>query len=230
MELEVRGIEKSYGKKKVLKGIGLKAESGKCTGIIGANGCGKSTLLRILAGVEKAQAGEIFINGEAVKKPSVHMREYVGYIPQESVLMPELTVADNLKFWAGLGDYKKNRENLEQLCPKFGLYEFYKEKVKHLSGGMCKRVNIVCGLLHNPSILLMDEPSAALDLVFKEELKGYIRDFTQKGGSVLLCSHEEGEIRLCHALWAIRDGVAFQAPEGMAAEERYAWQMDIVRS
>ncbi len=230
MELEVRGIKKSYGKKKVLKNINLKAKAGECTGIIGANGCGKSTLLRIIAGVEKAEAGEILINGELVKKPSAQLREYVGYIPQESVLMPELSVADNLKLWAAFGDYKKNRENLEILCRKFHIYEFYKEKVKNLSGGMCKRVNIVCGLIQGPSILLMDEPSAALDLVFKEELKGYIRDFIQNGGGVLLCSHEEGEIRLCQSLWTICGGQTHLIPEGMTMEEIFNGQMDIIQT
>ncbi len=230
MELEVQGIKKSYGKKNVLKNINLKAKSGECTGIIGANGCGKSTLLRIIAGVERAEAGEILIDGKLVKRSSAQLRELVGYIPQESVLMPELSVADNLKLWAALGDYRKNRENLERLCRKFQIYEFYKEKVKNLSGGMCKRVNIVCGLIHGPSILLMDEPSAALDLVFKEELKGYIRDFIQSGGSVLLCSHEEGEFRLCQSLWAVHEGQARLIPEGMTMEEIFNGQMDIIQT
>lgn len=221
MQLEVKDIKKNYGKKQVLRKVNLTVQAGQCVGIVGANGCGKSTLLRILAGVEKADGGRIIVNGKEVKNPSRQMAAYVGYIPQESALMPELTVRDNLKLWASFGDYRENCRNLEQLCERFKLQSFYKEKVKNLSGGMSKRVNIVCALLHNPPLLLMDEPSAALDLVFKEELKGYIRDFTKGGGSVLISSHDEGEIMACQRLWAIKEGTAF-ALSGEASVEEIA--------
>lgn len=218
MKLEIRNIEKHYGRKKVLEGISLMAEQGQCTGIVGANGCGKSTLLRILAGVEKADGGSFFIDGMEIKKPEM-AAAHIGYIPQDSILMPELTVADNLKLWAGFGDYRKNLKSLEELSGQFGIGSFYRERVKNLSGGMNKRVGIVCALIHRPSILLMDEPSAALDLLFKEELKGYIVDFIQKGGSVLLCSHDVGEIALCQSLWAIKGGKAFRVSEKMSVEK-----------
>ncbi len=222
MELEIKNIKKRYGKKQVLKQVSLTAKSGRCTGIIGANGCGKSTLLRILAGVEKADGGELFLDGAKIDNPVRQMAMYTGYIPQESVLMRELTVADNLKLWASFGDYKENCRRLETLSLQFQIKEFYKERVKNLSGGMEKRVNIVCALLHQPKILFMDEPSAALDLVFKQELKIYIKDFIQKGGSVLLSSHDEGELGLCRNLWIIKDGVAEPVPEGISVSEIFS--------
>lgn len=225
MKLEIKDVKKKYGRKQVLKQISLAAEEGQCTGIIGANGCGKSTLLRILAGVERADEGSILIDGKIIKDPSRRMAEYVGYIPQESALIPELTVKDNLKLWAGFGDCKENTNNLEKLCEQFKIWEFYKERVKNLSGGMCKRVNIVCALIHKPMLLLMDEPSADLDLVFKEELKGYIQDFVKEGGSVLLSSHDEGEIAACQRLWAIKDGMAFPISKGLPVKEMVAEYM-----
>lgn len=225
MELEIRDIRKSYGRKQVLKQASLFVKAGECAGIIGANGCGKSTLLRIISGVEKADSGSIFVNGENIKKPTEGLAGYVGYIPQESVLIPELTVEDNLKLWAGLGDYKENKKTLVRLRKQFKLEEFYREKVRNLSGGMNKRVNIVCALIHEPSLLLMDEPSAALDLVFKEELRGYIRDFTANGGSVLISSHDEGEIAGCQSLWAITDGVIKQVPSGLSVKKMIAEYM-----
>ncbi|MCM1134331.1 MAG: ABC transporter ATP-binding protein [Clostridium sp.] len=218
MELEVKDIKKGYGRKKVLEGLSLWAKAGECTGIVGANGCGKSTLLRILAGTEKADGGKIFLDGKEAGG-SRTMAARIGYIPQESALISELTVADNLKLWAGFGDYRENQKRLKELCGQFDIDSFYGERVKNLSGGMCRRVNIVCALIHGPSILLMDEPSAALDLVFKEELKGYIRDFIGKGGSVLLCSHDAGEIALCQKVWAIKGGKAFEVSEGMSVQE-----------
>ena len=219
MELEIRNIKKSYGKKQVLNRISFTIKAGECIGIIGANGCGKSTLLKILAGIEKADGGDILIDGEVLRKPSSMLAGRVGYIPQESVLIPELTVEDNLKLWASFGDYAENRKTLIKLREQFQLEDFCREKVRNLSGGMSKRVNIVCALIHAPALLLMDEPSTALDLVFKEELRGYIRDFTEKGGSVLISSHDEGEIAGCGELWAIRRGVAEKVPQGKSIEK-----------
>ncbi len=225
MELEIKDITKSYGRKLVLRQVSMHVQAGMCTGIIGANGCGKSTLLKILAGVEKAGGGSISVDGKELNKPVREMARYAGYIPQESILIPELTVEDNLKLWAGFGDHRENKKNLARLCGQFQVEGFLKEKVKNLSGGINKRVNIVCALIHDPALLLMDEPSAALDLVFKEELKGYIKDFTSRGGSVLISSHDEGEIGACGRLWAIRDGQAFEVPETMTMTEIIAEYM-----
>lgn len=206
--MEASNICKTYGRKKVLRDISFEAREGKCTGFIGANGCGKSTLFRILAGVEKAEGGSIFIHGKRIAKPQKELASQVGYIPQESALMGELTVKDNLTLYSALCRQRIEENYVNELYDRFSIREFEKEKVRRLSGGMKKRVSIVCGLLHKPEILIMDEPSAALDLVFKEELKSFIREFTNNGGSVLISSHDESEILQCDRLYAIRDGVA----------------------
>lgn len=216
--MEAVNIHKSYGKKKVLRDISFVAEKGKCTGFIGANGCGKSTLFRILAGVERADGGAISIHGNVIAKPWKQLAEYVGYVPQNNALMTDLTVRDNLILYCSLCREKVETDHIEELCNKFAIKEFEKERVSRLSEGMRKRVSIVCALLHSPDILIMDEPSAALDLMFKEELKQYIRDFTKNGGSVLISSHDQGEIRQCDRLFAIRDGVAKEIPSSLNIE------------
>lgn len=216
-KMEAVSIRKSYGKKKVLTDVSFVAEKGKCTGFIGANGCGKSTLFRILSGVERADGGSISIDGSVLTRPVKELPEYVGYIPQENALLKELTVKDNLRLFAALS--KENGRRLEMLCHQFSIKEFEREKVENLSGGMQKRVNIVCALLGNPQILIMDEPSASLDLVFKEELKGYVEAFTKAGGSVLLSSHDRGEILRCDRLFAIKDGVATEVEPGLSVEK-----------
>lgn len=205
--MEVINIQKSYGKKKVLKGLSFSVEKGKCTGIIGANGCGKSTLFKILSGVEKADEGSILIHGKPVSKSGRELAEYVGYIPQENAFMSDLSVRDNLKLYAALSKRKADDGYMEELCERFSVKEFEKERISRLSGGMKKRVSIICALLHKPELLVMDEPSTALDLVFKEELKNCILDFTKTGGSVLLSSHDRGEILQCDRLFAIKNGV-----------------------
>lgn len=217
--MEAVNICKTYGKKKVLSNLSFVAEKGKCTGFIGANGCGKSTLFRILAGVEKADGGTISLWGKEIRRPDKELAEYVGYLPQENALMEELTVKDNLTLYSALCRKKVSSDYLEELYERFAVREFEKEKVSRLSGGMKKRVSIVCALLHQPEILLMDEPSAALDLVFKEELKSYIKEFTEKGGSVLISSHDQGEVEQCHRLYAIRRGEAAAIPTHLAMED-----------
>lgn len=206
--MEADSIYKSYGKKKVLKGISFTAPEGKCTGFIGANGCGKSTLFGILAGVEKADGGIVSLHGKQYKKIEKELIAAIGYIPQENALMEDLTVKDNLALYMSLCPGKVENDYVEELCERFSVQPFEKEKVNRLSGGMKKRVSIVCALLHRPEVLIMDEPSTALDLIFKEELDHFIRDFTGKGGTVLISSHDEKEIRRCDRLYAIKDGMA----------------------
>lgn len=216
--MEVIGIQKSYGKKKVLKEISFSVKKGKCTGIIGANGCGKSTLFKILSGVERADAGRILIHGKPVPESGRELAEYVGYIPQENAFLSDLSVRDNLKLYEALSGKKADNGYREELCRRFSIKEFEKEKIERLSGGMKKRVSIVCAMLHKPELLIMDEPSTALDLIFKEELKSCIQDFTKAGGSVLLSSHDRGEILQCDNLFAIKNGVLEEVEASLSIE------------
>lgn len=210
--MEAVNICKTYRKKKVLVNLSFVAEKGKCTGFIGANGCGKSTLFKILAGVEKPDSGVISLGGKKIEKPDKEFPQYVGYLPQENALMEDLTVKDNLTLYSALCKKKISKDYVEKLYERFAVREFERERVSRLSGGMKKRVSIVCALLHQPEILIMDEPSAALDLVFKEELKNYIKEFTKEGGSVLISSHDQGEVEQCDRLYAIRNGEAIAIP------------------
>lgn len=217
--MEAVNICKTYRKKKVLVNLSFTAEKGKCTGFIGANGCGKSTLFRTLAGVEKPDSGSIFLGGKEILKPDKELAEYVGYLPQENALMEDLTVKDQLALYGALCKKQLSADYVKQLYERFALREFERERVSRLSGGMKKRVSIVCALLHQPEILIMDEPSAALDLVFKEELKNYIKEFTGAGGSVLISSHDRGELAQCDKLYAISNGGAVQIPSHLALED-----------
>ena len=191
--MEVTEISKSYGKQQILDRISLQIAEGTCVGIVGANGCGKSTLFRILAGVEKADAGKVF------------SKERIGYVPQADALLDELSVKDNIRLFASMSGRKISDADVRSLCEKFSIGEFIQSRVDRLSGGMRKRVSIVCALLGNPEILILDEPSAALDIVFKEELKQYIREYTDRGGSVLLTSHDRDEMALCDKLYVMKD-------------------------
>lgn len=209
--LEMRGICKSYRKNAVLTGADIVLREGECVGLVGANGVGKSTLLKILVGGLKADDGEIFFNGEPTDPQE--LSERVGYVPQEHPLFDDLTVKDNLELWYR-GDKAKLAEDLKQgILNKFGIGNFYKKRVSKLSGGMKKRLSICCALASDPDVLVLDEPGAALDLSAKQLILNLIREFTNRGKSVIITSHELPELTLCDRLYGIKDGVATQLEE-----------------
>ncbi len=201
------GIESAYGRKKVLRQVTVSASAGQCVGIVGANGCGKSTLLGILAGMRKASGGTVFFDGTPARgrQGAALFRRFTGYVPQEGNLIPELSVMDNLCLWHT--DKEQLIFELEHgFLHLLGLKEMCPVKVKKLSGGMKKRVSIGCAMAGNPPILLLDEPSAALDLPGRTEVKRYLETYKNAGGAILLATHEESELDVCDKVYALVDG------------------------
>lgn len=210
----VTGIESAYGRKKVLKGVDLSADTGECIGIVGANGCGKSTLLAILAGMRRADRGRIAFEGNTAfdsdasggrKQQEKLFIRYTGYVPQENNLIAELSVWDNLLLW-----YEEKavlRQELQEgTLHRLGLEEMCRMKVSKLSGGMKKRVSIGCALAGHPSVLLLDEPGAALDLPGKAEVRKYLEEYKESGGTIILATHEESDLDICDKIYVLTDG------------------------
>lgn len=213
--LEIIGIQKKYRKKTVLSGVSLSAEPGQCVGIVGANGCGKTTLLSILAGARKADGGSLKVDGkELLGHPSLQA-EKIAYVPQENPFMEELSVKDNLSLWYK-GDRRSMKRDLESgAAAMLGIHEFLNTPVGKLSGGMKKRLSIASALAGHEEILIMDEPGAALDLVCKEVIQNYIKQYIEHGGLVLLASHELSELAVCTRMYVLKDGVAREIPCGL---------------
>lgn len=200
----VKGIVSSYGKKQVLSGVDLRADAGECVGIVGENGCGKSTLFNILAGLRKADSGEIFY-GETSFGMGKPPAECVGYVPQEGCLMEELSVLDNLSLW--YQDKAQLRRSLEKgFLRELGVDRMCRTRVDKLSGGMKKRVGIGCALAGEPPILILDEPDAALDLMGKAEIRSYLAEYKKRSGTILLATHEESDLALCDKVYALHNG------------------------
>ncbi len=201
----IKNIKKSYGKKTVLKDITLEVKKGTCVGILGGNGSGKSTLMSILAGVLQSDGGSFTYEGENLLNDSKKRAELLGYVPQSTPLIEELTARDNLKLW-----YEKDAMNAslnKGVLKLLGIDEFINVCVYKMSGGMKKRLAIGCAVAANPQVLLLDEPSAALDLVCKESIAGYLREFKNSGGRILLATHDIQELPLCDELYILKDGV-----------------------
>ena len=202
--MKIEKIQKSYGKKQVLRDITFFADKGTCIGILGGNGSGKSTLLNILAGVSRADGGAFIIEGEDALRKGAYRTRRVGFVPQNTPLMEELSARDNLRLW-----YEK--EEMEEalsdgVLGMLGIDGFLDVRVSKMSGGMKKRLAIGCAVAHKPDILLLDEPSAALDLVCKERISTYLKEFKSKGGIILLATHDVQELPLCDVLYILKNG------------------------
>lgn len=205
--IEVVGIKKSYGKKEVLKDISFKAEKGDCIAIAGLNGCGKSTLLSILSGTLKADDGQFLAGGVNLLKEPSKRKGLIGYVPQENPLIGELSVRDNLKLWYCDSHLDLDTELESGVLKMLGVDQFVNVTVNKLSGGMKKRVSIGCAVAYDPAVLILDEPSAALDLACKENIAHYLKEHIKRDGIILITTHDEAELSFCNKLLVMKDGV-----------------------
>ena len=204
--LKLEDIVIKYKKKTILSDVRLTAVPGEIIGLLGANGSGKSTLLSVIAGAKKAESGKLSINDINFSEKPDEYRKYIGYVPQENPLIAELSCLDNLRIWSKLG--KEEMRELISTKPLsiLGVHEFCDKKVKDLSGGMKKRLSITATLITNPSILLMDEPFAALDMVAKHDILQYMSTFKAAGGTMIVASHEESVLDYCDRIYFIKNG------------------------
>lgn len=186
-------ISFSYGKTKILNNISLTAETGKCIVIAGPNGSGKSTLLSIIAGARKASDGKAEISDK------------IGYVPQGIALFEDLSVKENVKFFAAVNKIKVS--DLNKL--PFNLTPIANKKVSKLSTGMKKRVSIVCALVSDPYVIILDEPCAALDIIYRDELLELINELKNNGKTIIYVGHDFNEIsRIYDTLLLIKNGNA----------------------
>lgn len=204
MEMEVKGIRKSYARKTVLQEITFSVDRGSCVGILGGNGSGKSTLLSILAGVRRADGGSFFYQGTDLLRHPGQIPAVLGYVPQGDPLMEELNAWDNLRMWYDRRTLR--RELSEGVLALLGIRDFLKVPVHRMSGGMKKRLSIGCAAAAHPGILVLDEPSAALDLVCKENIYRYLAAYKEAGGIVVLATHDAQELELCNDCYILKDG------------------------
>jgi len=203
--MKIEHIQKSYPKKTILKDITFSAHEGQCIGILGSNGSGKSTLLNILAGILKASGGNFSFDGINLFKQTDKRSKLLGYVPQSAPLLEELSGRDNLLLW--YSKKKLEQELSEGVLGMLGIPDFLNTPVHKMSGGMKKRLAIGCAVAHQPKILLLDEPSAALDLVCKTRISNYLEQFKRNGGIVILATHDLHELPLCDQLYILKNGV-----------------------
>ncbi len=207
--MKAQGLFKSYGSREALRGVGLDVGAGELLAVIGPNGAGKTTLLSILAGIVRADAGEVVSpNGE------------VGWVPQQAALYRRLTVEENLLLFARLEKHPDPRSSVEEMLALTGLAERRAEIVARLSGGNQQRINIAIGLLARPAVLLLDEPSVGLDPRQRARLWEFVSALAERGTTVIFSTHDIQEAeRYGQRLLVLADGEAlFDGTPGQLRE------------
>jgi ABC-2 type transport system ATP-binding protein len=207
--IEVKEIHKSYGSTQAVKGISFTINDGECYGLLGPNGAGKSTTINMLSTLFPPDSGEITINGLDIKKSSEQVKKILGVVPQEIALYVNFTSWENMMFWGGLHSIPKSElhKKAEELLKLVGLSDRKDEKVKTYSGGMKRRINLACALLHSPKILLLDEPTVGVDPQSRNMIFELIEQLNKDGMTIIYTTHymEEAE-RLCDRIGIIDSG------------------------
>lgn len=186
--IEVRGLVKTFGLRPVLRGLDLQIGRGECVALLGANGGGKTTLIRILAALSRPTRGEVRIGGWMLPDEAGQIRPHLGYLGHLPLLYNDLTALENLQFFGRL--YRLTKPNLPAALDRVGLGKRGGDRVGSFSRGMQQRLGIARALIHDPDIVLFDEPYTGLDVDGAIMLDGVIRELAAVGKTVLLTSHD----------------------------------------
>ena len=204
--LEVSNLSKSFGNVEALKDLNFKAEDGKIFGIIGRNGAGKSTTFRLILKIIEPTNGEILYNGEKINEKIL---DKIGYLPEEGSLISTYTVLALCEYYGALKlvSPEQIREKLVMWLEEFNIKEFMNRKIKDLSKGNRQKIQFIISVLHNPELLILDEPFSGLDPISVEELKKAILKLKSEGKTIIFSSHRMDHIEaLCENILIIDKG------------------------
>ena len=211
-DIEIIKLNKTYfddkkNKVTALKNISLKVKKGSMLALLGPNGAGKSTLINILAGIVNKTSGDVFINGNNYELEERAAKQSIGVVPQELVIDPYFTPKETLEFQAGYYGIQRSNRITMQLLRNLKLEDKARAYVRHLSGGMKRRLMIAKAMVHSPQVLILDEPTAGVDVSLRELLWQNIKDLNKKGVTILITTHylEEAEA-LCEDVAIINKG------------------------
>lgn len=218
--IAVRNVYRSFGKKQVLQDIELEVRPAEVFGLLGPSGAGKTTLVKLIAGIDEATRGTVFVDG--VRMPKRQMLGRLGYMAQSDALYEEMTAKENLSFFAALFglDRRKRSRRIAEVMALLDLTDSLNQLVSAYSGGMKRRLSLAIALLHQPGTLILDEPTVGLDPVLRNEVWRELRQMSDDGTTILITTHVMDEAERCDRLGMLRDGrlIATGSPRELKAE------------
>jgi ABC-2 type transport system ATP-binding protein len=225
MSLKAENISKNFGTQKALNHVSFEIQSGQIIGFLGPNGAGKSTLMKIITGFLQADEGQIFINGNNISDANSDFRSQIGYLPEHNPLYTDMYVTEYLNFTAGIYKLKNTKKRVAEVLRMTGLEIEKRKQIRELSKGFRQRVGIAAALIHNPGVLILDEPTTGLDPNQIIEIRNLILEIG-KQKTVLLSTHIMQEVEaICNRVLIINSGsiVADNTLEGINKEssEKY---------
>ena len=194
--LEIRQLRKTFGTLVAVDGVSFTVEPGRLTGLLGPNGAGKTTTVSMIAGLITPERGEVLVGGQPLSGDTDPKKKKIGLVPQDLALYEELSARENLRFFGGL--YNLSGAALESAMASVltlvGLADRAKDRVKTFSGGMKRRLNLAAGLLHDPDILLLDEPTVGVDPQSRNAIFDNLEELKRRGKALLYTTHYMEEV------------------------------------
>ncbi len=200
----MKNLTKSFDAKIVLNDLSFDLEKGEIFGLLGPNGAGKTTMIRIILDIIRADHGEIKIFGEEFDES---LKERIGYLPEERGLYQKITVLECLRYFAELKNVKKSEDKIDFWLDKVGLRDYKKKKIEGLSKGMQQKIQLVAAFIHNPELLILDEPFSGLDPINTKLAKDILLDLKREGKTIILSTHQMDQVeRTCDRILMINRG------------------------
>lgn len=229
MTIKISGVNKFYGSQKALDQVSFEIGTGELVGFLGPNGAGKSTLMKIITGYLAAEGGSVEINGEMVETKNIAIRSQIGYLPENNPLYTDLYVREYLEMVAGFYQLKNKKEQVLKMVELTGLKTEQHKKIGALSKGYRQRVGLAQALIHDPAVLILDEPTTGLDPNQLEEIRQLIRTIS-KNKTVMLSTHIMQEVEaVCTRVIIINkgklvaDGSVDQLKAGQFSQKQTVW-------
>ncbi|MBL4954263.1 ABC transporter ATP-binding protein [Neobacillus sp. OS1-32] len=207
--LTVRDLRKSFGQFQAVKGVSFTVKKGESFGLLGPNGAGKSTTINMITGLFPPTSGEILLSDVNVVKTPKQAQKWIGVVPQEIALYQDMSARENLKFWGRLYELggKTLHNKVDEVLEIIGLSDRAKDKITTFSGGMKRRVNIGAAILHNPELLIMDEPTVGIDPQSRNHILETVKRLNEEGMTIIYTSHYMEEVEyLCERIGIIDHG------------------------
>ena len=224
--IQVRNVQKRYGRKRVLTGVELDVPQGQVLALLGANGAGKSTLMRIVSGLAKPDRGEVILGGVSLLKAGHELRRYVGLVAHAPLLYDNLSAWENLLFFARMYDIQAREARVESVLRAVDLWPRRRDPVRTFSRGMTQRLAISRAILHDPPVLLLDEPDTGLDPTSAETLASLLRSLGAANRAILFTTHNlERALAWADSVSLLEDGkiTRHAAAHELTAETLRRW-------